>query len=384
MTAAAAWPGYFHRMAVFSRSVEGSLIYYTSNLGGSTVFACGNMIRNSAVEKRLSLEFGMTGLSECFDEAIIESSLRPLPIGMMSESSRRLMEQAVRLGYDARPVSKGIVPGKTCDRCGRCMLGCHRGVKWDSRRYLVSTPLAEATVRTRSRVDRLLIEGGRVAGVVVNGKERIGGGTVVLAAGAMNTPLILQKSGIDAGIGLFVDYFKCLYGTVDDSDQLHERTMSFVIDKSQEHGFIISPFIDDRLQYLLFCPRPWRLSAWFPRKHALGLMVKIADERSGRIETDGRVHKRPTRADRIRMEKGLEVAFEILRAAGARNQIATRVWRGAHPGGTAAIGEVIDNNLRVQGLQGLYVCDASALPFAPGLPPILTITAMGKWLGKRI
>lgn len=75
MTAAAAWPGYFHRMAVFSRSVEGSLIYYTSNLGGSTVFACGNMIRNSAVEKRLSLEFGMTGLSECFDEAIIESSL---------------------------------------------------------------------------------------------------------------------------------------------------------------------------------------------------------------------------------------------------------------------------------------------------------------------
>ena len=116
----------------------------------------------------------------------------------------------------------------------------------------------------------------------------------------------------------------------------------------------------------------------------MGLMVKIGDERSGWVTSDGTVHKAPTPADRAAMERGLKVAARILEASGARNLVTTKVWRGAHPGGTAAIGEAVDNDLKVRGVEGLYVCDASVLPFAPGLPPILTITAMGKWLGKRV
>lgn len=48
------------------------------------------------------------------------------------------------------------------------------------------------------------------------------------------------------------------------------------------------------------------------------------------------------------------------------------------------IGEVVDNNLKVLGCEGLYVCDASVLPVAPGLPPILTIAALAKWLAKKL
>jgi choline dehydrogenase-like flavoprotein len=113
-------------------------------------------------------------------------------------------------------------------------------------------------------------------------------------------------------------------------------------------------------------------------------MVKIADERSGRVTADGRISKRPTQSDRARMAAGVEIASAILKQAGARSVATTAVWRGAHPGGTAAIGEVVDNQLKVRGREGLYVCDASVFPFTPGLPPILTITALGKWLGKRI
>jgi len=35
-------------------------------------------------------------------------------------------------------------------------------------------------------------------------------------------------------------------------------------------------------------------------------------------------------------------------------------------------------------LKNLYVCDASVLPKGPGLPPILTIVALGKRLAKEL
>ena len=387
MFAAALSPGYYHRMALLSRSAEGSIIYYTSNLGGTTVFACGNMIRNREIEQRLSFDFGMTGLSQCFDEAEIESFARPLPPGSIMGLSRRLMDGARSLGYDARPVSKGFVDGRTCKACGKCIFGCRHRAKWDSRRYLASAAMGSATIRTGERVERLLLDGRRVKGVVVTnrrGRETIEGEAVVVAAGALNTPVILQASGIECGKGLFVDYFACVYGIADGGTQLQGQTMAFLIDESREQGFMISPFIDDQLQYLLFCSLSRSFSTGFSRRHVAGLMVKIGDDRTGWVVVDGTVHKAPTPADRAAMERGLKVAARILEASGARKLVATRVWRGAHPGGTAAIEEVVDNNLRVRGIEGLYVCDASVLPFALGLPPILTITAMGKWLGKRM
>jgi|WetSurMetagenome_2_1015567.scaffolds.fasta_scaffold789070_1 hypothetical protein len=89
-----------------------------------------------------------------------------------------------------------------------------------------------------------------------------------------------------------------------------------------------------------------------------------------------------TRAEKI-LFSGKRVVGVVAKMGGKWKRIGT-VWRGAHPGGTAAIGEVVDNELRVKGREGPYVCDVSVFPFAPGLPPILTITAIGKWLGKRM
>ena len=387
MFAAAVSPGYYDRMALFSRSVEGSIIYHTSNLGGTTVFACGNMVRNSEIERRISFDFGMAGLSECFDEAENESTARPLPLDSIVGLSRRLMEGARSLGYDARPASKGFVDRWACKACGNCIFGCRYGAKWDSRRYLTSASVGGATIRTGTRVERLLLDGTTVKGVVVTnrrGRERIESEAVVVAAGALNTPVILQASGIECGKGLFVDYFACVYGIADRGTQLLGQTMSFLIDESREQGFMISPFVDDQVQYLLFCPLSRTFSTGFSRRHLAGLLVKIGDDRAGWVAADGTIHKAPTPTDRATMQRGLKVAGEILEASGARKLVTTQVWRGAHPGGTAAIGETVGNDLKVRGMERLYVCDASVLPFAPGLPPILTITAMGKWLGKRV
>lgn len=56
---------------------------------------------------------------------------------------------------------------------------------------------------------------------------------------------------------------------------------------------------------------------------------------------------------------------------------------GAHPGGTAAIGEAVNKNLETK-IKGLFVCDASVLPTSPGLPPILAIIALSKRFARKL
>jgi choline dehydrogenase-like flavoprotein len=57
--------------------------------------------------------------------------------------------------------------------------------------------------------------------------------------------------------------------------------------------------------------------------------------------------------------------------------------QGAHPGGTASIGKVVDKDLQTK-VDNLFVCDASVFPTSPGLPPILTIVALAKRLAKTL
>ena len=45
------------------------------------------------------------------------------------------------------------------------------------------------------------------------------------------------------------------------------------------------------------------------------------------------------------------------------------------------VGSVVGKDLQTE-VNNLFVCDASVLPKAPGMPPILTITALAKWLAK--
>jgi len=84
------------------------------------------------------------------------------------------------------------------------------------------------------------------------------------------------------------------------------------------------------------------------------------------------------------LKAGYNKSVELLNAIGVDpSSISSTPIRGAHPGGTAAIGKVVDKNLETC-IKGLYISDASVIPQAPGRPPILTITALAKRLSKTI
>jgi hypothetical protein len=180
-----------------------------------------------------------------------------------------------------------------------------------------------------------------------------------------------------------VDLFVNMYGITDGVNLLHEPTMALIHREHQEsRGFILSPFINH-----------WKICRYaelgtpgltVPMDRLIGLMIKIRDEAGGRVYADGTVSKGVTAADRDKLRAGAHAAREILIGAGAsRETLLTSVPQGPHPGGTAAIGKVVDDGLQTA-VENLFVCDGSVLPTSPGLPPILTIVALAKRLAKAL
>jgi len=111
-------------------------------------------------------------------------------------------------------------------------------------------------------------------------------------------------------------------------------------------------------------------------------MVKWKDALGGRLTDGGGVRKMLTAADKRVARHGFETARRVLQSAGASDIYGTW-YLAAHPGGTVKIGHLVDANLKSP-IDGLYVCDCSVIPEAWGLPPSLTLVALGKRLARHL
>jgi choline dehydrogenase-like flavoprotein len=364
-------------------STEGVVLWRTLMAGGSTVVSAGNGVR--ALEGELAA-LGVD-LDAEFAAAEREMGVEPLDEALLSSGSRRLREAARSLGYRLEPMPK-FVDQAQCLRCARCTLGCRAGAKWTALDELAVAEEHGTTVRFGVTVESVVVEDGvarGVRGVGPAGPVEVRAEVVVLAAGALATPVVLQRSGLDAGNRLGVDTFVNVYGVVDEPGvtQLGEPQMALVAREFHEsEGFVLSPYLN--------VPREVRLlegglaCARLPVGRTLGLMVKIADEDVGSVDANGTVSKPVTERDRARLDAGVALARETLVAAGADpERVVVSKPQGAHPAATAAIGDVVDADLATS-VEGLYVCDASVLPAPPGLPPILTIVALARRLATHL
>lgn len=250
---------------------------------------------------------------------------------------------------------------------------------------------AGAELWTEARVDRVLTSGKRVVGVegVREGRPfRVEAERVIIAAGGIGTPILLQASGFPAaGDGLTVDSTAMVYGHAPESGGRQgdepPMTWSFADD---DLGVLYSTLIDPWLMYPLIMARkgPLYPLTWSRWGRTLGIMIKLTDEISGGIDGEGRIRKDLTPYDRQRLAAAEEVAGGILRQAGCRpDSIFTTPLRATHPGSSARIDQVIDRELQTE-VQGLFVCDASVFPEALGRPTVLTIIALARRLSRQL
>ena len=364
------------------KSKEGVIIWRTIMAGGSTVVSCGNGTR--CLEKEFA-DFGIK-LDEELSEVEKETDVKPFAEELLSEGSKRIMEASKELGYRMELMPKFIQREK-CVNCGQCSFGCAREAKWTALNYLDEAIELGAEVLYNTPIDKILQEKGKVKGVrgfSRNGENEFLADVVILAAGGLGTPVILQKSGINnAGKSLFIDLLINTYGITDGLNQINEPTMAIVDHEfHKEKGFILSTFVNHHRMVRFMELGPKGLS--LPLNRMLGIMTKTADESVGYVDSNGKVSKTVTENDWKRLNEGSSMAKEILIKSGAHpNSILFSKVQGAHPGGTAALGKIVGTDLQTE-IENLYVCDASVFPRSPGMPPILTVCALAKKLAKNL
>ncbi|MDL2246633.1 GMC family oxidoreductase N-terminal domain-containing protein [Methanobrevibacter sp. OttesenSCG-928-K11] len=354
----------------YDESDEGVDLLKTSCLGGSTLVSAGNGVRTLETDlKDLGID-----LSKEFDEIEKLINIHELNDSHHGKASKLFLKAGKKLNLNPIKMPKFIEEDK-CNQCGNCAFGCPRDAKWSSKDFIEIAKYHGAEILTNTEVTDLIIENEIVKGVKALDKDGnnidLFSDIVILSAGAISSAIILQKAGIPAGEKLFTDPFVTVGGVLKDTNLVKEVQMNALIKKD---NFILSP------HYSTLIPKELEN---VNEKDIFSIMVKIPDDGLGYIKNN-KVVKINSINDSCYISEGSTTAGFILREIGVDpNTIVSTHLRSAHPGGTAAIGEIVNNHLETK-IKGLFVCDASVLPKSPGSPPILTILALSKKLSKYL
>lgn len=338
-------------------------------LGGTTTLATGNAVRADEGLKRIGIV-----LDDEFDELQSELPITTDHQRQWSAVTRKTFEVMQQMGLDPQPMPKLLRPNH-CRLCGHCSIGCPTRAKWDTRELLTGDGIRVVTGCQVTHFDT----GDRLARRVhvKKGmrKMTLEADIIVVAAGGYGTPDILRASGIDCQPTLFVDPVLCVAAPMADARQDRQLLMPFV--SSRDH-YIISPYMD---WLSFFFNRQWRL----PADGMVSLMIKLADVEQGDV-SHGHMLKKLTATDHERLKQGVDDCREVLRRMGASDDdIFLGTLNAGHPGGmlplTASEAETLHSPLLPD---NVYVADATILPQALGLPPMLTIMALAKHIAKLI
>jgi len=353
-----------------SKTEDGVVVVYGVGTGGTTTISTANAVRKDGDLLKLGIDLDVE-FKELSEEIPISAEHRRKWQALTAETFEVCREMGLQ------PV---VTPKMTdfsgCVKCGRCVFGCPQGAKWDTRHFLDQALAQGARLVTGCKVKKVIIRNGRAAGVeaVAGGRLRFyPADLVILAAGGLGTPVILENSAIKCERNLFVDPVLCVAAEWKGAGQNHEIPMPYII---QKENFIISPYFD----FLsFFFNKKWKL----PARDIFSLQIKLADSNCGYVA--GRsVHKTLTAQDKAGLNAGVQLCTEILMRLGIKkDSVFTGTINAGHPGGTLPLTEREADNLHCSLLpENLYIADATLLPASLGNPPAMTIMALAKRIGR--
>jgi choline dehydrogenase-like flavoprotein len=401
-------------------------------VGGTTVVNSGTCFRPPlAVQRRWRDEFGL-GLAdpERFADRLddVERTLRvaPVPLEIMGRNGRLLLDAAKSLGWQAAPIPRNA-PG--CEGCCQCAIGCPRNAKFGV--HLNALPqacAAGARIISRARVERVLHRHGRARGVRARRPDGTAldvlSDTIIVAAGATETPGLLRRSGIGAhprlGRNLALHPAAMLAGRFeDDVVAWHGVLQSAAVHEFHESDGVLieATATPPGMGSMVYPGYGAELLGWLDRApqvatfgamvadRGVGSVLSVRGETVVRYDID--------RADIGKLVVALEAMGRLLFAAGAVEVLlglpgAMTVTSQAalqdalrssnprslhlaafHPTGTAAAGTdeqlcPVDETGRLRGVEGVWVADASVLPSSPEVNPQLSIMAVALGVADQI
>jgi choline dehydrogenase-like flavoprotein len=382
-------------------------------LGGTTLVNSGTCFRTPpGVLDRWAREFGLDvdeeSLRPCFERverALSVSEVTPELAGGNAEVARRGAE---RLGWSHGYLRRNA---RGCVGSGVCAFGCPTSAKQHTGiTYIPRAKEAGARIVTGAHVERVLVDAGRARGVraqMASGAQlEVKARRVIVAAGTIHTPLLLGRSGIgrqsgQLGANLSLHPATAVFARMEEIvDMAHGVPQSFYVDEFSGEGIIFEGVAGPPAYAAMSLPltgaRHAEAMADYRRLAQFGVMVSDSSRGSVRALA-GRplIRYDLGNADLLRFRAGISRMRELFDAAGAREiylplpdgvsperaRLRDLKLMAFHPLGTARADArpahgVIDGELAVHDVDGVYVADGSAVPSSLGVNPQLTIMAL--------
>jgi choline dehydrogenase-like flavoprotein len=420
--------------------------------GGTLVNWMTSIGAPASVREEWASKHGLEGvIGSAWDDDVlaIETELGVAESTHIPPKDAVILRGARELGWEAAPTRRNAT---SCGDCGSCPFGCRRGTKRSGiRGHLARAASCGARVVAGARVTRVLIADRRAAGVeadvaVQGGPRRltVRAPVVVVAAGALRTPAVLLRSGLDhPGIGrnLRLHPVPVVAGRFDEDIEMWRGTMQaarsleFIEQDGKRNGYAIESAPGH--PGLLALALPWEGREAHARvmsdaTHISPLIAVTRDGGAGRVSV--------TRAGRVRvgyaldargvatLRHGLVSMARLARAAGAQEIVAVGTppawYRADEPGagfdrfierlstfdcspnragvfsahqmgsvrmGSAPADHPCDPSGRVRSgpkqdavVRGLWVGDGSLFPTGIGVNPMITIMAMARRVSRTI
>jgi choline dehydrogenase-like flavoprotein len=292
------------------------------------------------------------------------------------------------LGAELEAVNAYTDPN--CTSCGSCIQGCASNAGKSTMNTYIADALARGTLELRANaaVERVLIDGAEATGVAyvdaAGGRHTVNAGAVVVAAGALNTPQLLIRSGLEnAAVGrhLGLHPVRLVYGLFDEPQDAHMVYPISAHCVKHQHDDESGPLWGPRLVEAVRRFRYW-IGFLAMANDDNNSSVSLGDDGMERLDVD----LRPVEHERI--EAGLHFSRAVLEAAGAKQVC----WTGlvsTHVQGSCRMGDdpkrsVVDRNGESHDVKRLFVGDASLVPRTLSVNPSLTIMALATRLAEHL
>ena len=365
-----------------------------------------------------------------------------------NRQNQLLVDGCTALGYHSETIRRNAIDCQ--QRCGTCGFGCRYGAKQSTMKtYLQDAYDHGARIIVRCNADKVLIEKGHAVGVeatVTNAetgkthKVTVHAKIVVVAAGAINSPALLLRSGVEhthLGHHLKLHPTTTIAGTYPQKVYGWQGVMQSAYSDQFSH-------LDGNYGYKLEVPpahpgllglaTPWYGAREYREQmteapYVGTFIVLTRDKGEGRITLDK--YGEPiidyvvSVYDRNHLLHGLQQATRAHFAAGATSVLSLQSKRTkltlpakekvseqqlrafdrqlerhgmgvnrimmftAHQMGTCRMGadpqkSVTDIHGQVHGISGLFVCDGSLFPAASGVNPMLSIMGLAHMASQYI
>jgi len=401
-------------------------------LGGTTLVNSGTCFRTP--DKILKSWERTWGLPDVTPEVMkpyferIEKiySVNPVHEGNMGKNGELFLRGAKSLGYSCGPLMRN--QDENCTGCGVCTLGCPTGGKRHTGlNYIPQASEMGCEVHADFRVEKIQVQGGKATGVSGSildrdtkkkrGEFKVRAKIVVIAAGAIHTPLLLQRNRIGNSSGEVGKNLR-LHPGIRVNALMDEEIKGWL---GVPQGVYVDEFWDEGIMFegvfvgpMLAAPslpyfgrRSKELMFNFSRIASFGAMIH--DETGGRVRPGRKGRALITymliKDDLHKAQKAIAYGAEIYLAAGAKrvfttlphlpeinsmkgvSEILTMSLRNSdlemmafHPMGTCRMGtdprkSVVGPYCESFDVNNLFITDASVFPSCLGVNPMESIMA---------